>query len=128
MRRITVEFLQRYGACAERVREFSKLFPRGAPVSLSSLHKADEAGLDWTWLIQFIDAECERQVAQLWAEYQRQMAPLWAEYQRQVAPLLAECERQMAQLLAEYWRQVAPLLVAALLRYRESGHPSRKGE
>ena len=52
--KITAEWLQRIGACEVEVREFERLWPRGAKVTLRNVRKAQEYELDLEWLVNFM--------------------------------------------------------------------------
>ena len=48
--RVTRAWLRRRGACKEGLRLFSKIFPKGAEVTVENVIKAQRAGLDISWL------------------------------------------------------------------------------
>ena len=107
MKRITVEMLNAHSACADQLRKFAKVFPKGAPVSMRSLAKAQKAGLDVFF--------CECLLAgPAWAEYHRVTGQALAEYHRVRWQALAEYERVKGQASAEYERVRGQALIAAL--------------
>ena len=119
MKRITVELLKSMNACPDQVETFSKLFPKGAPVSMRSLAKAQKAGLDVFFLERLLTgpalAEYEKIRDQAWAEYEKIRARAWAEYVKIRAQALAEYEKIAAPAWAEYEKIRAQALVKALL-------------
>ena len=94
MKRITVELLKSMNACPDQVETFSKLFPKGAPVSMRSLAKAQKAGLDVFFLERLLTAPA-------WAEYKKITAPAWAEYEKITAPAEAEYEKVLGEALVK---------------------------
>jgi len=117
--KITREWLEDRGACADQVELFARLYPDGVVLSRAALIEAAANGLRVSWLGARVlrgeqRAEYERQAAQLWAEYLCHKGRLWAECNRKEAPLRAEYERQVVHLEVEYERRVAPLLADAL--------------
>ena len=73
MKCITVEMLKAHDACSSQVELFARVFPRGAPVSMRSFARAQEAGLNMGWTM------CLLSISAL-AEYEKACAPAWAEY------------------------------------------------
>ena len=130
MKRITVELLESINACPDQVETFSKLFPKGAPVSMRSLAKAQRAGLDVFFLENLLTglalaeyekvrgpawAEYEKIRDQAWAEYEKIRARAWAEYDKITAPAWAEYDKVTAPAWAEYKKVIGTALVKALL-------------
>ena len=97
MKRITVELLESINACPDQVETFSKLFPKGAPVSMRSLAKARKAGLDVFFLERLLTGLAL-------AEYKKIRDRAWAEYWK-----------SEDQARAEYWKIRGQALVKALL-------------
>ena len=73
MKCITVEMLKAHDACSSQVELFARVFPRGAPVSMRSFARAQEAGLDTGW------TRCLLSIPAL-VEYEKACAPALAEY------------------------------------------------
>ena len=109
MKRITVELLESIDACPDQVETFSKLFPKGAPVSMRSLAKAQKAGLDVFFLERLLTGPAL-------AEYEKVRGPAWAEYRKVRGQARAEFEKIEGLAWAEYEKVVCPALVQALLK------------
>ena len=119
MKRITVELLKSINACPDQVETFSKLFPKGAPISMRSLTKAQKAGLGVFFLERLLTAparaEYDKIKVQAWAEYEKIRALALAEYEKIRVLALAEYEKIRDQAWAEYKKIQAQALVEALL-------------
>ena len=97
MRRITAELLDAHGACSREVKRFQELFPRGAPVSMRSFNKAQNAGLSVFWAERLLTVPA-------WDEYKKVTERAWPEYD----------EKATIQSWAEYEKVRGRALVAAL--------------
>ena len=119
MKRITVELLKSINACPDQVETFSKLFPKGAPISMRSLAKAQKAGLDVFFLERLLTAQAwaehEKIAAQARAEYWKIRGQAWAEYWNIRGQAWAEYKKITAPAWAEYRKIEAQALIKALL-------------
>jgi hypothetical protein len=52
--KITARMLRLSGACSSQVELFRSTFPHGAKVTLTSIEKANEAGLDVEWIARLL--------------------------------------------------------------------------
>ena len=105
MKRITHDMLKQARACPGQRRKFKRVFPNGAPVSMRSITKAREAGLDVTFCAYFLKGpvleEYTRATGKAWSRYMRATRPArkrrqgWEEY-------LAEVEPQRTRYMQEY--------------------------
>ena len=86
MKRITVEMLKQIDACEDQVELFEQVFPKGAPVSMRSLAKAQKAGLDVFFAERLLTGPA-------WAEYEKVTGPALAEYEKVGGPAWAEYEK-----------------------------------
>jgi len=106
MKRITVEMLRKHHACEGQVELFEETFPKGAPVTMRSLAKAQKVGLDVLWCERLLtgpaSAEYKKVVRQASAEYKKVVKQASAEYKKVVRQASAECEKVTAQARAEY--------------------------
>ena len=94
MKRITVELLRKHNACENQVKTFTRLFPKGAPISVRSLNKAIKTGLDMLWL------ECLL-TGQTRVEYDKVRGPARAKYEKIKGPAWAEYEKVRGQALVK---------------------------
>jgi len=58
--RITVELLEKLGACEDQVEQFAAMWPRGCEVTLRRALRAARAGLDVGWLAPFLLSRADR--------------------------------------------------------------------
>jgi hypothetical protein len=114
MKCITVEMLRKHGACRDQVRKFETIFPKGAPVTMRSLTKAQKAGLDVFFCKRFLAgpalAEYEKVVDLARAEYKKVVGPALAEYEKVVDLARAEYKKVVGPARAEYKKVVGPAL------------------
>ena len=105
MKRITVEMLQEHHACSSELLKFHQVFPNGAPVSMRSLAKAQNAGLNVFFAERFLTgparAEYEKVKGTAWAEYQKVTGTAWAEYQKVTGPAWAEYQKVTGPALVD---------------------------
>ena len=136
MKRITVETLKAAKACHPEVMKFSKVFPKGAPVSMRSFDRARQAGLNVFWMVRLITgparaeyekaigparAEYEKARDEVLAEYEKAIGPAWVEYERAIGPAWVEYERAIGPAWVEYERAIGAALVTALLAQQPPG-------
>ena len=108
MKRITVEMLRAHKACGGRVELFERIFPRGAPLSMWSLVKAQKAGLDTDWGSRLLSPSAR-------AKYEKVCNVARVEvYEKMCASARAKYEKVRALHWAKYEKACAAALVAAL--------------
>jgi hypothetical protein len=121
MKKITVDMLK--GACKDQRKLFRATFPKGAPVTMASLKKAEKAGLDIWWVARLAGPAYEAQRKVLddayWAQrnplddaYWAQRKPLDDAYWAQLNPMYAAYEAQRKVLDDAYRAQLNPLYAA----------------
>ena len=112
MRRITVEWLRKFGACPGQVAIVEREWPRGIPVTVASARRAARL-LNVDWLINHLphdlrDAYRRGRKPQL-AAYDRGRKPLLTKYQRVLEPVWDEYKRECDRLFAVYDRERRPV-------------------
>ncbi len=94
MARITKRFLQSKGACRDQIAIFAAEWPNGSEISLASLTRAAELGLDIGWLAaNTLEAPAD-------AAYEAARAPAYAAYKAAIAPAYAAYK---AAIATAYW-------------------------
>ena len=86
--RVTVAQLKKWGACADQVKTFARVFPEGAAPTLVNLRKAAKAGLDLDWYAEKVLSPTA------WRAYQEATAPAWRAYQEATAQALRNAIKQ----------------------------------
>ncbi len=123
MKKITVEMLREHGAKCSQVDLFEEIFPDGAPVTMRSLKKARDAGLDVFFLQRLLTGpaltEYEKVRGRALTEYEKVRDAAWAEYEKVRGRALTEYEKVKGRAWAEYEKVEGRALVNAL---KESKH------
>jgi hypothetical protein len=111
MKLITVSMLR--GACRSQRALFRKTFPDGAPVTMSAVRKAQNAGLDVLWLTNLLpkplDDDYWAKRKPLNADYEAKRKSLYADYEAKYKPLDDDYEAKRKSLYADYEAKYKPL-------------------
>lgn len=73
-RKLTVNDLSNLGACAPALRRFKRLFPNGVYMTPASYQKAEDAGLDVSWLVSMALTGAK------WRKHDNRTDKLWKKY------------------------------------------------
>lgn len=93
--RITAEWLrQERGACESDMREFKRLFPDGAPVTLTTVRKLRTAGFGMNWLADKLSGPRWEAYLKTAAAYLKARAAAQEAYEKAEARALVAALRQ----------------------------------
>ena len=111
--RVTVAQLKKWGACADQVKSFARVFPEGATPTLVNLRRAAKAGLSLDWYAEKALSPTawrayQETKAQAWRAYQETTAPAWRAYQETKAQALRAYQETTAQALRNAIKQDKP--------------------
>jgi len=118
--KITTRFLVQVNACVAQVVLFSRIFPEGAETTPENLLVAARAGLDISWLRQFIfpAAAAQRyneEIGPARKHYNEEIAAVaWKRYDEEIAAAQNCYDEETAPAWQRYNEEIAPVLAKAL--------------